>query len=381
MLTYRLLTVIATALCLALPPAAFAAQTKAPAPAKSLKVKAETVFKGVNSGWSLEFLPDGRMLVTEKGGRMRIIAKNGSAATEVKGVPRVMSGGQGGLLDAALSPDFASSALIFFSFSEDRGSRNGTTLASARLVDDAGSPRLEDVKVIFRQRPDYDGTYHFGSRIAFAPDGTLFLTLGDRFSARDQAQDASNNIGKVVRLNPDGSPAKDNPKRQGWAPENFSIGHRNIQAAAVNPATGGLWTAEHGARGGDEINRPEAGRNYGWPVITYGRDYSGARIGIGTAKQGLEQPVYYWDPSIAPSGMAFYTADLVPEWKGSVFIGALAGSHIARIVLNGNEVTAEERLLTGLGERFRDVKQGPDGAIYTLTDGPGGRILRVVPDR
>lgn len=361
---------------------ALAQQTKAPLPAKSVKVKADTVVRGINGGWSLEFLPDGRMLVTEKPGRMRIFSMDGSGSAEVKGVPRVLSGGQGGLLDAALAPDYATSGMIYFSFSEDRGSgRNGTSLASARLVDSTGSPRLEDVRVIFRQKPDYDGTYHFGSRIAFAPDGTLYLTLGDRFSARDMAQNAGNNIGKVVRLKPDGSPAKDNPQRLGWAPENFSIGHRNIQAAAVHPVTGRLWTAEHGARGGDEINQPEAGKNYGWPVITYGRDYSGAKIGVGTAKEGLEQPVYYWDPSIAPSGMAFYTADLIPEWKGDIFIGALAGSHIARIVMKDNKVIAEERLLTGLGERFRDVKQGPDGALYAVTDGSGGRILRVVPDR
>ena len=375
------LAALAALVCFAVVPVQ-AQQTKAPAPAKPLKVKAETVAKGINGGWSLEFLPDGRMLVTEKPGRIRILSKDGSAAAEVKGVPRVLSGGQGGLLDAALSPDYATSGTIYLSFSEDRGGgRNGTSLASARLVDPAGSPRLEDMRVIFRQKPDYDGTHHFGSRIAFAPDGTLYLTLGDRFSARDLAQNAGNNIGKVVRLNPDGSPAKDNPKKPGWALENFSIGHRNIQAAAVHPTTGRLWTAEHGARGGDEINRPEAGKNYGWPVITYGRDYSGAKIGVGTAKDGLEQPVYYWDPSIAPSGMAFYTADLVPEWKGNMFVGALAGSHIARIVLDGDRIVGEERLLAGLGERFRDVKQGPDGALYALTDGAGGRIIRIVPDR
>lgn len=374
---------IAAALILALAvrPAA-AIQTKAPAPAKSVKIKAETVFRGVNGGWSLEFLPDGRMLVTERAGRIRIVSQGGKSALNIKGVPPVLNRGQGGLLDAALAPNFASSGTIYLSYSEDRGNgRSGTTLAAARIADAGAAPSLENLRIIFRQRPDYDSAMHFGSRIAIAPDNTIYLTLGDRFSARDQAQNAANNLGKIVRIKPDGTPAKDNPQRSGWAPENFSIGHRNIQAAAINPATGRLWTAEHGARGGDEINRPEAGKNYGWPVITYGRDYSGARIGVGTAKEGLEQPVYFWDPSIAPSGMAFYTGDLVPEWKGNVFVGALAGSHIARIVLDGSEVVAEERLLTGLGERFRDVKQGPDGALYALTDGSGGRILRIIPDR
>lgn len=360
---------------------AHAVQNKAPAPAVTVKIKTATIATGINSGWGMEFLPDGRILVSEKPGTMRIVSRDGGW-TRVAGVPRVANRGQGGLLDIELAPDFATSGMLYFSYAEDRGGGcSGTTLAAGRLVDDPTSPRLDNVRVLFRQQPDYDSTNHFGSRIAFAPDGTLFLTVGDRFSARDQAQNPANNLGKIIRLDRDGAPARDNPRKEGWAAENFSIGHRNVQAAAINPATGRLWTAEHGARGGDEVNHPEAGKNYGWPVITYGRDYSGAKIGIGTAKEGLEQPVYYWDPSIAPSGMAFYTADLVPEWKGSVFVGALAGSHIARLVLDGDQVVAEERLLTGLGERFRDVKQGPDGSMYALTDGSGGRIIRITPDR
>jgi glucose/arabinose dehydrogenase len=356
--------------------------TKAPAPRQTLSVSVATVAKGLSYPWGLQFLPDGRMLVTERGGRMRIIGKDGRLSAPLAGVPAVAAGGQGGLLDVALAPDFPSTGRIFFSYSEPRGGgKNGTSVARARLVLDGVGGRLENVEVIFRQKPDYASAMHFGSRLAFARDGTLFVTLGERFSARDQAQNPANNFGKVVHIKSDGSIPADNPKSPGWAPENWSIGHRNPQSAAIHPATGKLWTVEHGARGGDEINVPAAGKNYGWPIITYGRDYSGARIGVGTHKEGLEQPIYYWDPSIAPSGMAFYTGDLTPAWKGNLFVGALAGRHLARLVLDGERVVAEERLLTNLGERIRDVRQGPDGALYVLTDSDEGRVLRVAPQQ
>jgi glucose/arabinose dehydrogenase len=359
--------------------------TRAPAPEKSANIKVETYAKGLSNPWAFQFLPDGRILVNEVRGRMRLVEKDGRISAPLGGVPAVVSSGQGGLLDLALAPDFSQSRKIYFTFSEPRGNgRIGTSVARARLVLDgsgSGAGRIEDVTVVFRQKPDYGSAMHFGSRIAFARDGTMFVTMGERYSAREQAQNPSNHFGKVVRITQDGIAPADNPRLKGWASAVWSIGHRNPQAAAVHPVTGKLWTVEHGARGGDEINIPQGGKNYGWPVITYGRDYSGAKIGIGTKKDGLEQPIYYWDPSIAPSGMAFYTGDLIPEWKGNLFVGALAGSHLARLVLDGDEVVAEERLLTNLGERIRDVRQGPDGAIYVATDNSRGRILRIAPAR
>ena len=357
-----------------------AAITDAP-PAKTRQaVKVETFAKGLVSPWGMAFLPDGRLLVTERPGRLRLVAADGSLSPPLPGVPKVAASGQGGLLDVALAPDFAASGLVYLSYAEPReGSRNGTSLAKAKLIQEGNGGRLEDVQVIFRQEPSYASSYHFGSRIVFMPDGSLFVTLGERNFARNEAQNPANHLGKLVRIMPDGSPFAGNPKKPGWRPEIWSIGHRNVQGAALNPATGKLWTIEHGARGGDEINVPEAGKNYGWPVITYGRDYSGAKIGEGTHKAGLEQPIYYWDPSIAPSGAAFYTADLVPEWKGSLFVGALAGQALHRLVLDGDAVVGEEALLGDLGERIRDVRQGPDGAIWLLTDSPEGRVLRVAP--
>lgn len=355
--------------------------TKAPAPKTKGAVRTETFAKGLVHPWGMAFLADGRLLVTERPGRMRLIGKDGSLSPPVGNVPPVFAGGQGGLLDVVLSPDFASSNLIYFSYSEPRrqGS-NGTSVARAKLIAGEEAARLDEVKVIFRQEPATTGGLHFGSRLAFAPDGNLFVTLGERFQ-RDKAQDLGTHYGKVVRIRADGSVPPDNPfvNKPGARPEIWSYGHRNIQSAAINPASGKLWTVEHGARGGDEVNVPQAGRNYGWPVITYGRDYSFLKIGEGTAKAGMEQPVYYWDPSIAPSGMAFYAGDLVPAWKGNLFVGALAGQALHRLVLDGERVTGGERLLGDLGERIRDVRSGPDGAIWLLTDSPNGRVLRVVP--
>jgi len=291
----------------------------------------------------------------------------------------VVARGQGGLLDVTLDPRFSENRLIYLSYAEPgEGNLAGTAVARARL----GEGRLEDVNVIYRQTPKVQGSNHFGSRIVFARDGTLFVTQGDRFGYREQAQDLSSGLGKIVRINPDGSAPKDNPfiGRKDARPEIWSYGHRNIQAAALDPQTGQLWTAEHGARGGDELNQPEAGKNYGWPVITYGIDYSGAKIGEGTAKPGMEQPVYYWDPVIAPSGMIFYGGTAFSDWKGSVFIGSLTPGLLVRLVLNAGKVTREERYLAELDERIREVQEGPDGLLYLLTDSRNGRVLRLRPD-
>jgi glucose/arabinose dehydrogenase len=372
---------IACALAVTTPPAT-AGITGAPAQKSRGAPKAETFARGLVNPWGLAFLPDGRLLVTERPGRMRLIGKDGNLSQPLGGLPPVFASRQGGLLDVALSPDFASSRLVYFSFSEPRGDgSNGTAVARARLATEGSGGRLDDVKVIFRQEPGTTGGMHFGSRLAFARDGNLFVTLGERFQ-RDKAQDLANHYGKVVRIRPDGSVPPDNPfaGKSGVRSEIWSYGHRNPQSAAIHPETGKLWTVEHGARGGDEINVPQAGRNYGWPVITYGRDYTFLKIGEGTEKAGMEQPLYYWDPSIAPSGMAFYTGNLFPEWKGNLFVGALAGRALHRLVLKGEQVVGEERLLGDLGERIRDVRDGPDGALWVLTDSPDGRVLRLVPE-
>jgi glucose/arabinose dehydrogenase len=373
-----LLAVLAS-LPIQITPAA-AAITKAPAVKSKQAPKVETFAKGLVHPWGLAFLPDGRLLVTERPGRVRIVGADGKLSPPVQGVPKVYASGQGGLLDVQVAPDFATSGTVFLSYAEPRdGSKNGTSVARARLVGDEAAGRLEEVRVIFRQEPAYASSHHFGSRIVLTGDGSMFVTLGDRYSPRDQAQNPANDLGKLVRIMADGSPYPGNPKKEGWRPEIWSIGHRNVQGAAVDPATGKLWTAEHGARGGDEINVPEAGRNYGWPVITYGRDYTYLKIGEGTHKPGMEQPIYYWDPSIAPSGAAFYTGDRFPEWKGNLFVGALAGQALHRLVLDGEKVVGEEALLGDLGERIRDVRNGPDGVLWLLTDSPDGRILRLVP--
>ena len=293
-------------------------------------------------------------------------------------MPQVAARGQGGLLDVALDPRFADTRLVYLSYAEPgEGGTAGTAVARGRLDAD----RLQDVRVIYQQQPKVQAGNHFGSRLVFARDGTLFVTQGDRFSYREQAQDLSSGLGKIVRIHPDGSIPRDNPfvGRTGARPEIWSFGHRNVQAAALDPRTGQLWTVEHGARGGDELNHPEAGKNYGWPVITYGVDYSGAKIGEGTAKPGMEQPVYYWDPVIAPSGMEFYTGDAYPGWKGSVFVGSLRPGLLVRLSLENGRVTREERYLGDLGARIRDVQQGPDGLLYLLTDARNGQLLRLEP--
>ncbi|KRE02129.1 hypothetical protein ASE63_07070 [Bosea sp. Root381] len=337
----------------------------------------ETVASGLEHPWGLAFLPDGRMLVTERPGRLRLVGTDGKLSPPITGVPNVAARGQGGLLDVALDPGFAQNRTVYLSFAEARAGGSGTSVARARL--NARGTALEGVSVIFRQMPTVSSNLHFGSRLVFDRSGALFVTVGDRYSQRDQAQNPANHIGKIMRIRPEGGAAEGNPKVQGWQPEIWSIGHRNVQGAALHPQTGQLWTAEHGARGGDEVNTPKAGRNYGWPVITFGIDYSGAKIGEGTAKAGMEQPLLHWDPSIAPSGAAFYTGAVWPAWKDSLFVGALAGSMLVRLSTQGESVTGQERLLEGLGERIRDVRQGPDGFIYLLADSSEGKVLRVRP--
>lgn len=340
-------------------------------------VRVESVAEGLEHPWGLEFLPDGRMIVTERPGRLRIVTRDGRLSEPLSGVPPLYATGQGGLLDVALSPSFERDHMVYLSFSEPDGDVAGTAVARGKL----GEHGLEGTRVIWRQRPKVKGPNHWGSRLVFHPDGTLFVTMGDRFAYRDRAQDLSTTLGKVVRIDPDGSIPRDNPfvGRKGVLPEIWSYGHRNVQAAALEPGTNRLWTVEHGARGGDELNHPEAGKNYGWPVITYGIDYSGLKIGEGVAKAGMEQPVYFWDPVIAPSGMVFYTGDRYPGWKGSVFVGSLNPGLLVRLVLENGKVAREERYLGKLGERIRDVRQGPDGLLYLLTDNPQGRILKLVP--
>jgi glucose/arabinose dehydrogenase len=353
---------------------------RSPTPASgTLPGRVVDVARGLEHPWGLAFLPDGRILVTERPGRLRIINKNGQPSAPLANVPRVLAEGQGGLLDVVLDPQFAQNQIIYLSYAEPgNNDLAGTAVARARLTNSS----LQDVRVIYRQEPKVVGGGHFGSRIVFRRDGTLFITQGERMRYSDQAQDLASGLGKVVRVNRDGTIPKDNPflKRKGARPEIWSYGHRNVQAAALHPDTGVLWTIEHGARGGDELNHPEAGKNYGWPVISYGREYSGRPIGKGlTAQKGMEQPVYYWDPVIAPSGMLFYTGDAYPGWKGSIFVGSLSPGGLVRLVLQNGRVVREERFLGDLGERIRDVEQGPDGLLYVITDSPRGRIMRIEP--
>jgi glucose/arabinose dehydrogenase len=372
------MTLMAAAIVGAAPAAA--AITDAPAPAKPSQIKVGTFASGLDHPWGMQFLPDGRLLVTERLGRMRIIGKDGKLSPPIlDGLPEVAAVGQGGLLDVLLAPDFAASGVIYLSYGEPRGEgKNGTTVARARLVQEGDGAKLEDLKVIFRQQPAAASGHHFGSRLVWAKDGTLFITTGERNVLRSEAQNPTNDIGKIIRIDGDGTIPADNPRLPGWAPEVWSIGHRNVQGAALRPETGKLYTVEHGAKGGDELNHPEAGKNYGWPVITYGVDYSGAKIGEGSAKPGMEPAVYYWVPSIATSGLTFYTGDLFPDWKGNAFVGGLNGTQVHRLVFDGDEVVAAEVLLESEGKRIRDVRQGPDGALWLLTDDTG-EVLRVTP--
>ena len=368
-----------------------------------------TVAKGLANPWGLAFLPDfersGRMLVTERPGQLRIVTTRGDIGPPIAGVPEVDARGQGGLLDVALDPKFADNGHVYLSYSETGEGGNGTAVARARLESNGVQGRLAETQVIFRQRPKVRSSLHFGSRLVFARDGRLFITLGDRYSRRDDAQKLDNHLGKVVRIEADGQVPADNPfvvlapktpaaspsqggVRSAWdgpaqtdpgaLPEIWSYGHRNVQGAALHPASGALWTHEHGPQGGDEVNLDEAGRNYGWPIVTFGAEYgSGSKIGEGTAKPGMEPPLTAWVPSIAPSGMAFLTSDRYPGWKGSLFVGSLKDEMLVRLVFDGRKLVTEERLLKGELGRIRDVRQGPDGWLYVLTDADDGRIVRL----
>jgi glucose/arabinose dehydrogenase len=343
---------------------------------------ATVIAEGLDHPWALGFLPDGRMLVTERSGQLRLVSA-GVVGEPIADVPDVYDQGQGGLLDLALAPDFATSGQIYLTFAEpaqDAGLQRGqgTAVLSARLVLEGDSGRLEDGKVIFRMNRFTTTNRHFGSRVVIGADGNLFVTLGER-GEQDRAQDLTDLAGAIVRIAPDGSVPADNPKPEGWAPELWSKGHRNPQGATLRD-DGVLFTVEHGARGGDEVNMPQAGANYGWPVISYGIDYSGVTIGEGTEKAGLEQPLHYWDPSISPSGLDFYDGELLPAWQGDLLAGGLSGQLLVRLDMEGDAVVGEERLFEGQLGRIRDVRVGPDGAIYLLTDADNGRLIRVAPE-
>ncbi len=365
---------------IAIAPAWAADQPGAPVPAPQ-DGRVSVVAHGLENPWAVAFLPQGRFLVTERPGRMRIVQPDGRLGPPLSGLPKVAAGGQGALLDVVTDRDFARSRRVFFCYAEPGADArtNSTVLASAVLSEDESA--LQQVKVLFSQQPKVASQMHFGCRIVQAPDGNLFLALGERFSRKEDAQRLDNHLGKVVRIAPTGGPADGNPLvgRAGALPEIWSWGHRNPQGAAWGP-DGRLWVHEHGPQGGDEINRPEAGRNYGWPVVTYGENYGGGRIGEGTHKAGMESPLHWWVPSIAPSGMAFLTSDRYgPAWRGSLFVGALKSQRLHRLQLEGARVVRDEYLLTALGARIRDVRQGPDGWLYLLTDSADGQLLRLLP--
>jgi aldose sugar dehydrogenase len=339
-------------------------------------VHVETIASGLDHPWAIGFLPDGRMLVTERPGALRIVGSDHTVSEPLSGVPEVFAQGQGGLLDVAVDPDFETSRLVYLTYAEPGQGGASTAAARGRL----GADGLEDVEVIFRQQPKLGGGAHFGSRLALHGDGTVFITLGERFQF-DPAQDLSNHLGAIVRLNRDGSVPGDNPfvDHDGARPEIWSYGHRNVQGAALHPDTGLLWVHEHGPRGGDELNVARAGENYGWPLVSWGEHYDGRPIPDPPERPQFAGSVHHWIPSIAPSGMTFYTGDLFPEWHGNVLLGALVAQSVVRLELDGQNVAHEERI--GLGARVRDVRQGPDGAIYVVTDESDGRILRLTPER
>jgi aldose sugar dehydrogenase len=345
--------------------------------AAAQSLKPVVVAKGLDHPWGLAFLPDGRMLVTERDGRMRIVERDGRLNAPLAGLPPVVAAGQGGLLDVVLHPQFASNQLVYWTYSETGDGGSATAVARGKLDGNT----LADVQVIFRQVPKVSGgNNHFGSRLVWSRDGQLFVALGDRFTRKDDAQTLDNHMGKVVRIDADGKPAANNPftSRAGAKAEIWSYGHRNIQGAALHPTSGELWTVEHGPQGGDELNVPAAGANHGWPVITYGRNYGiGTKIGEGTERADVAPPLRVWIPSIAPSGMAFVTSERYPGWKGSLFIGALRGTHLVRLELDGRKVVKEEQLMKSDGARIRDVRQGPDGWLYVTTDSPDGQIWRL----
>ncbi len=360
---------------------AFPGQTRAPAVKTQSAFQVTAIADGFDKPWAIAFLPDGRLLVTEKPGKLRIVTREGRKSEPLSGLPPVDARGQGGLLDVELAPDFRRNRQIYWSYYEPREGGNGLAVARGTLAD-GRQPRVEGVQVIFRMLPTLASTLHAGGRMVWARDGKLFVTLGDRsiLPGRVQAQRLDSHFGKIVRINPDGSVPRDNPfvGRCGARPEIWSSGHRNILSAALD-GRGRLWEIEMGPRGGDELNRPEAGKDYGWPTIGYGEEYSGAPIHKATQALGMEQPVYYWDPVISPSGMTIYSGKLFPEWRGNIFVGGLSGKALVRLVMKGDRVVGEERLLTERGARIREVVEGPDGALYLLTDAQNGSLLRIAP--
>jgi len=358
---------------------AFEGQTRAPGVKTQTPYESEMVTDKLKSPWGIVALPDGRLLITENEGNMRIVSDNGELSEAIGGIPKVDARGQGGLLGLTLDPNFASNRMVYWVFSEPVSGGNHTAVAKGRLADDEKS--IENAQVIYQALPTYDGKQHYGGRIIFDKTGNLFVSTGERsdLETRPQAQDLKSALGKIVRITKDGQAAPDNPfASDGEArPEIYSYGNRNVQGLALHPETGDLWETEFGPRGGDELNRIEAGKNYGWPTITYGLEYSGKEIGNPPIQQqeGLEQPVYYWDPVLSPSGLIFYTGDAIPEWKNNIFSGGLSSMHIARLVIKDNKVVGEERLLEKEGQRFRDVVQGKNGEIFAITD--GGRLYKI----
>jgi glucose/arabinose dehydrogenase len=346
---------------------------------KSL-VKITAIASGLQSPWGLDFMPDGRMMVSERPGNIRIVSRQGAPGAAIRNVPPARVMGDGGMYDLKLDPDFARSRLVFWTFVEPVTGGGVTSVACGKLSRD--ETKFEDVRIIYRASPVYQGPNHNGSRMLFDKKGNLFVSFGERFDdeIRKKAQDLSSSLGKIIRINKDGKTVKGNPfeTTPNALPEIWTLGHRNPQGLAFNPKTGDLWESDHGPNAGDEINIIKAGSNYGWPLISYGIEYSGAPVNGGlTVMKGMEQPVYYWDPSIGPSGITFYTGNLIPEWKGNLFVAALRGSHIARLVIKDNKVVGEERLFSDLKKRFRYVTQGPDGALYAIIDDPDGKIFRI----
>jgi aldose sugar dehydrogenase len=375
-MTFLSLMSVAMVDILITPTPAMAQQSPNPQPVEA-PAQVTTVAEGLEHPWGLTFLPDERMLVTERPGRLRLVTKDGQVSPPLKGLPQVYAEGQGGLLDVTLDPNFASNRLVYISYAEPgEGGVAGTAVARGRLNEAATA--LEGVQVVFRQEPKVKGPNHFGSRLVFSPDGKLFITTGERFAFRP-AQNLATDLGKIIRINPDGSVPKDNPfvGREGVRPEIWSYGHRNVQGAAINPETGALWTDEFGPMGGDEINIPEAGHNYGWPLVSWGQHYNGDNIPDPPTRPDLAQPIYYWNPVISPSGMTFYTGNAFPTWRGNLLIGGLSAQALVRLTLDGAQVTDEQRF--AMDDRIRDVNQGPDGFLYLLTDNSDGRILRIAP--